>query len=220
MVKNNLYDAVLFDVDGTLVYTLPGYMEGLVGEVLSDLGKKTNGKNISKLVKEFWFKGDREVFLREKFGVDPDLFWSTFREHDPPGRRMEATRAYYDVWVINHIRKMSIKTGIVTGAPREISMMNLGLLKEQEFDVKINAYDEYGVRAKPNPHGIELCLDILGVKPERAMYVGNGDEDIFAARAAGVDGALILRGDYEFPNLNPKITVYSLWELKGLIRSC
>jgi len=41
-------------------------------------------------------------------------------------------------------------------------------------------------RPKPHPDVIETCLARLGVPPGAAVYVGDAESDLAAARAAGV----------------------------------
>jgi phosphoglycolate phosphatase-like HAD superfamily hydrolase len=41
-------------------------------------------------------------------------------------------------------------------------------------------------RPKPHPDVIEACLARLGVAPDAAVYVGDAESDLAAARAAGV----------------------------------
>ena len=51
------------------------------------------------------------------------------------------------------------------------------------FDAVASAHDE--VRPKPAPDIVQLCLRRAGVIPERAIYVGDSQIDLEAARGAG-----------------------------------
>jgi phosphoglycolate phosphatase-like HAD superfamily hydrolase len=51
------------------------------------------------------------------------------------------------------------------------------------FDAVASAYDK--VRPKPAPDIVLLCLERAGVAPERAVYVGDSQIDLDAARGAG-----------------------------------
>ena len=44
-----------------------------------------------------------------------------------------------------------------------------------------------GVAQKPNPDGVLLVLEKLGIKKEKAVYVGDSEVDCITARNAGVD---------------------------------
>ncbi len=46
---------------------------------------------------------------------------------------------------------------------------------------------------KPDPRIFHLALDELGLKPEEAIYIGDSEEDIVGARAAGIEPILIQR---------------------------
>jgi phosphoglycolate phosphatase len=52
------------------------------------------------------------------------------------------------------------------------------------FDAVASAHDR--VKPKPAPDILELCLERAGVRPERAVYVGDSQIDRVAAEAAGV----------------------------------
>lgn len=51
------------------------------------------------------------------------------------------------------------------------------------FDAVASAFDK--VRPKPAPDIVLLCLERAGVAPERAVYVGDSQIDLDAARGAG-----------------------------------
>ena len=52
------------------------------------------------------------------------------------------------------------------------------------FDAVASAFDK--VRPKPAPDIVSLCLKRAGVRPERAVYVGDSQIDVEAASGAGV----------------------------------
>ena len=208
-----VYEAVLFDVDGTLAYTLIEYRYDVVGRTLDECGGKASLGDIDS----FWFEGGRDEIIKKRFELVPEVFWSAFRKYDFLKLRREATRVYDDVNFIDELREKGFKIGAVTGAPSNISSINLDLIGVHRFDMVVNAYSENGVRAKPDPHGLELCLGGLGVGSGEAVYVGNGSEDIGAARNAGVLDVLIDRGEYDFSDPDPTIRITSLYELRELL---
>ena len=46
---------------------------------------------------------------------------------------------------------------------------------------------------KPDPRIFHLALEELGMKPEEAIYIGDAEEDIIGARAAGIEPVLVQR---------------------------
>jgi FMN phosphatase YigB (HAD superfamily) len=59
-------------------------------------------------------------------------------------------------------------------------------------------------------------MELLDVNKEEAIYIGNSDEDIYAAKNAGVHDVLIMRGEYDFSSVGPSTKINSLYELEPL----
>jgi len=74
---------------------------------------------------------------------------------------------------------------------------------------------------KPDPRIFHLALEELGLKPEDAVYLGDAEEDIIGARAAGIQPVLIQRETTAKPpdilkreyTRNDVVTINSLPEL-------
>lgn len=208
------YRAVLFDLDGTLVHTLPEYRYSVVPKTLSEFRVVATNNDIDR----FWFGNlDRDVVIRESFGIEPSLFWKAFRKHDYPKLRQEKSKAYPDTDIIKELRQNGYKIGIVTGAPAHIAFPEIELLGEENFDGIILAHTENGIRPKPHPEGLEACLKLLGVRNNESIYVGNGDEDIESSKAAGILDVLVFRREHNFFKLTLSFRINSLYELRGIL---
>lgn len=89
--------------------------------------------------------------------------------------------------MLQTLRKAGYKIGLVTAAryPHE----DLERLQISEhFDVIIGARDI--TKHKPDPEGILLAVERLGITPDEAVYVGDMMTDIYAAKAAGLKAAI------------------------------
>ncbi len=154
------YKAVVFDLDGTLVHTMPEYRYKIVGQTLKELGTSSSKHYIDR----FWFETRRDDIIKEHFEVDVDLFWKTFRQCDTIDLRKQLTRVYDDVGFVKELKQKGYKVGIVTGAPLHIMSLEVDMIGEEYFDAVVRAQLSSGIKPKPDPHGIEECLSILGVK--------------------------------------------------------
>ncbi len=94
------YEAIIFDLDGTLVYSLPEYRYTVVGKVLKELGKESSSKDIDR----FWFEARRDDIVTNNFGLPIEEFWSTYRRFDTVELRKKLTKPYEDVEVIKKSR--------------------------------------------------------------------------------------------------------------------
>lgn len=207
--------AVMFDLDGTLVSTKPEYRYHIVGSALKELGRTA----VQAHIDTFWFEGNRDEIIRTLFQVDPMLFWKAYRSFDLSNIRCEHTIIFEDIVVLQHIRQEGLRLGIVTNAPRHIAQSEVELIGAHLFDAMIIADPASGIRPKPAPDGIITCLNNLDTSPQCALFIGNSQEDIEAARAAGVKDIYIDRDEYKLQTdlTVPSISIRNLKELLEII---
>ncbi len=211
----NRFRAVLFDLDGTLVHTAPEYKYKIVGLTLQELGIPIPANSH---IDTFWFEHDRNSVIRQLFGTEPEVFWKIYLKYEEMNAELKGrlTSAYDDTIFIQNLRRTGIKTGIVSGAPIKSINMSIELLGKKNFNVVVRSQPSSGIKPKPDPHGILECLKQLSVQPKETVFVGNGPEDVQAAKAAGVYDVLIDRSEYNFPYANPSLKIKSLRELGKL----
>ena len=88
-----------------------------------------------------------------------------------------------DVW-LNQLRAEGVGLGVYSEYPARDKLQAL----ELEFDVVVSSTDPEVDAFKPDPKGIEVALEKLGVSPNRALFVGDRkDRDQLCAEAAGLD---------------------------------
>ncbi len=207
------YEAVIFDLDGTLVHSLPEYRYTVVGATLSELGVKSSEAEIDR----FWFEARRDDIVTDNFGLSLDDFWSTYRKYDTIDLRKKLTKVYDDVDFIQELKRAGYKTGIVTGAPLHIAELEINMLERENYDAIVVAHCLNGFTPKPHPQGLEECISLLETTKDKAIYVGNADEDVMTARNAQVFDVLIDRKEHEFPDISPSLTIYSLYDLRDFL---
>ncbi|MBS3175242.1 HAD family hydrolase [Candidatus Woesearchaeota archaeon] len=209
------YKAILFDLDGTLVHTAPEYRYNLVRLALNEFEKRAENNVIDR----FWFEARRNDIIIQEFGLNPEVFWQTYKKHETANfdLRKKLTKPYEDTLFLNHLQTIGYKLGIVTGAPIYIADLEIAMLDANRFGHIVIAQPLNGVRPKPDPHGLNICMEKLGVKADETIYVGNSDEDIIAAKSAKIFDVLIDRKEHLFNGLRPSLTIESLYELKRLV---
>lgn len=208
------YKAVIFDLDGTLVHTMPEYRYKIVGQTLDELRIKSCKEHID----QFWFGKNRDQIISDYFGLESDIFWEVYGRYDQIDLRKEFSEAYGDVDFIDELKQTGYKVGIVTGVPYPIMNLEVGMLGSHKFDAIVIAQISNGIKPKPDPQGLYVCLNQLNVKANEAIYIGNGAEDVEAAQNAGMFDVLLDRKEYSFPGLNPSLKIDSLYELRELLR--
>jgi HAD superfamily hydrolase (TIGR01549 family) len=189
------YKHIAFDLDGTLVHTLPEYRHKIVPNVVGQLG----GEILSiPSIDRFWFESGRDNIIQNEFKVEPKLFWDLFRKVDTPKRRSEHTFAHDDAEsTLRNLKNQNKIISIITGAPHWIAQMEIAKLNgaPHDFYLSINEsdYDE-----KPNPASFHHVIGILKTKPSETVYIGNSNEDAYYAKNAGVDFIYLKRKEHEF----------------------
>ncbi|XPV76389.1 MAG: HAD family hydrolase [Desulfovibrio sp.] len=86
--------------------------------------------------------------------------------------------------LLQELKKNDIKTAVVTNGENEARDILAYFGLDKWFDTIVTAADVE--KGKPHPMGAQKALDICGVKPENALFVGDGPTDMGAANAAGV----------------------------------
>ena len=99
--------------------------------------------------------------------------------------------------VLTALRGRGLKLGIFTGFDRRThdDLTNLGVLDYFESIVDCTRYEAH----KPDPEGLLLCMQELGVFPDETVYVGDGIGDIAAGLAAGVHTTIGIAHGFTMP---------------------
>ncbi len=214
--------AVLFDLDGTLIHTLPDIhaaANGMLGDL--DLPSMTETQ-----VRALVGKGSRnlaEQSLRQA-GRDPsdadiDHALSRFLHHYD-----QAPIAHGHVFpgvtdVLTTLRAEGRKLAVCTNKQKVTSDTVLKGFGLYEFFDAIVGGDEVEHR-KPDGRHIHHVLDMLGVSASETAMVGDSENDIGAAQDAGVRTVLVSFGICHVPleSLNADVIVDHYDQVLGAIR--
>lgn len=175
-------DAVLFDLDGTLIDTKSLYMEAYRRAVQPFIRKDLTRDEIMahRPTSEIAFL--RAVVGEEDFDACLEAFYRVYEE-------LHADRfdgVYPGVQeVLAALRGEGVALGLVTGKSRRSWEITRSVADSLEpFDVLV--FDDDVRAPKPDPHGLEIAVRTIGVEAGRAAYVGDSVSDMEAARAAGL----------------------------------
>jgi HAD superfamily hydrolase (TIGR01549 family) len=136
----------------------------------------------------------RKAILEEVFrhyGRDPDPLLLEGWENDYWRRVQAMTRVFPEAdEVLRKLRERAYRLALITNAQgqREEGQHRLGNYPELErhFEVVVVA-GEGGIPPKPDATPFRLCLEMLGLAPEEAVYVGDDWRiDIQGAEAVGM----------------------------------
>lgn len=184
---------ILFDLDGTLVDTRAAVVECYTRVFRNKLDSAFPPQDFP--VADLFAMRPAEVFAV----VSPD-------------RVEELHAAYRDTYpqctalvkVFAGIRDMILElvdagrqVSVVTNKGLERTLIDLGVadIPPETFTTIVTAEDT--VERKPHPAPILLGLSRANGKAEDAAYVGDGPQDILAARAAGMPAVAVTYGFYD-----------------------
>jgi putative hydrolase of the HAD superfamily len=92
---------------------------------------------------------------------------------------------------LDTLRAEGFKLGLLSDFPPETKLENMGLAG---FWDTVLCSEESG-RLKPDPAPFLMLADMMKIRPERLLYVGNSvSYDIIGAKAVGMRAALIRQG--------------------------
>ena len=186
------YDAVFFDLDGTLLNTA-GDLTAAVNHVLEGEGiapvKEHQvipvlGKGVLNLLHTFLL----DVFTEEDFKRCYDEFKVFYRDH-----AMIKTYAYEGMRpLMERLKEQGYKTAVVTNKNDDMAKMLVGDFFPGLSDFTLGRTDAMG--GKPDPEMMLYAADQLEVEPERILYVGDSEVDRAFAAAAGTGCVLVSWG--------------------------
>lgn len=182
MIRQSDYDAVLFDLDGTLLDTAPEFVAA-IARLREELGFEPPASAAIRAVVSQgaaamlrvafpdWSESDRALLER---------FLAIYRE-----RIGEATTMFPGVAdVLARLERLGTPWGIVTNKPRWLTdplLEHLRLARRPRVLVCGDTLE----RRKPHPDPVLHACRVLGVEPPRAILVGDDARDVESALAAG-----------------------------------
>jgi phosphoglycolate phosphatase len=216
--------AIAFDLDGTLVDTLPD-LHAAANRMLGDVGRPTVavdtvrgfvGEGIDRLVKRLLtgaVDGEPEAGLYQRART-------LFREHYA-ANLTGASLPYPGVEAaLDRMRGLGLKIACVTNKADAFTrplLEALGLMPRLDLVVSGDTL----ARRKPDPLPLQHCAAVFGTRVERLLMVGDSKTDIAAARAAGCAVFCVpygYRGGMALAELDCDAIVPSVSDVLELIR--
>ena len=185
--------AVIFDLDGTVLDTLPD-LNACMNAALEEYGcpkitlKQTQayvghgGLQFAECALPEEKRGQAEYFYRN---VYCPIHFCCKNEH---------TRTFpQEKECMDALKEAGIKLAVVTNKSQQAAdVLGRTLLKGFGFDVIFGNRD--GIPVKPDPTSTRMVLKELGVSEKDAVFVGDGDTDVQTAHNAGMRSVSVLWG--------------------------
>lgn len=186
------FDCVIFDLDGTLLYTL----EDIKDSANCILERHGFPKRTSQEVKSFVGNGLARSFeLCLPHGAQTENFDALVREFKEYYAKHSdiKTKPYDGVpQMLKQLKTNGVRLAIVTNKANAAAQ---GLHERYFKDcVDITIGEGAGIKRKPDPCGVYAALERLNAEKKRTVYVGDSEVDMETARNSGLECILVSWG--------------------------
>ena len=182
--------AVIFDLDGTLLDTVPDIRASL-NATLKEFGYPEIsyaatcayvGNGAKKLVSRALPDGAENV----------EEVYARFRERYGASKN-EETRVYDGIKeLLAHLKARGVKLAVVTNKPQNATERVIGKFFPDTFDFV--GGDDGSFPCKPDPSLARYASLTMRVAPRDCVFVGDGETDVLTAKNAGMRGIAVLWG--------------------------
>src|SRR5436190_19955844 len=204
--------AVLFDLDGTLLDTVP--------DLVFALNQLRNERGILDLtitaIRRIASLGSR-AFIKKAFDLHDDhpelntlreKFLTLYLKH-----LADTTTLFPEIDnVLLHLEQQNIPWGIVTNKLTKHTTPLLKALRLDQRTACVICGDSLS-KAKPDPLPLLHACELLKQAPQDCLYIGDAETDVHASKAAGLKSLVAMYG-YIGENENPLS-----WQADGYIQS-
>ncbi len=185
-------EAVLFDLDGTLANTAPDLALALMalrppGSPSVDPERVRRATAVGTV-----------ALLREGLGLEPDMadYEATRAAFLAHYQRLIGTATEPNagmIEVLDALEARGLPWGVVTNKPEHLAARVLAALGLNGRARCLVGGDTLA-RRKPYPDPLLHACRLMGIAPDRCIYVGDDEGDIEAAHAAGMPGLAVAFG--------------------------
>ncbi|BCR35165.1 HAD-IA family hydrolase [Mariniplasma anaerobium] len=207
---------ILFDLDGTLIQTPTIILEAFKQTF------ETHLKEVELSEKELSnFLGQTLWQTFEFYTDDKDLVNEMIDHYRNVSNMMieEGLKAYPNAKkTILYLKNQGCKIGVVTSKLKDVATYHLKLTNLFEDVDLIVGYDDVK-NHKPNPDPLLKAIELLNVKKEDTLYVGDHENDIKAAKKAGIESCAVTYSSrlHEMLLEQPEYVIDNLDNLRDII---
>ena len=212
------YEAVLYDMDGTVLNTLTD-LASAVNYTLRSFGQP----EVSRQKVRASLGSGAALLLRRCLPeeVSQERLEEILRVYKPYyAANCNIKTQPYDgiVSLMERLKERGIKQAIVSnkpdGAVKELAGVFFpGLIEEAVGESET-------VKRKPDPAAVLAAAKLLGAVPEKCVYIGDSEEDVLTAKNAGMDGISVtwgFRDEAQLINAGARQLAHSVEELEKIL---
>lgn len=205
---------ILFDLDGTLLYT-----NDLVVESFQYTFKKVLNMEINRQEVIKYFGEPLETTFARFAPEKINILLKTYRQHNHK-KHDKLTKIFPGVKeTLKNLKTNGYKLAVVTSKKNDIARHGLDFFDILPyFDAMIGADDTN--KHKPQPEPVLKALEKLNLTPKEAIMIGDSPYDILCAKNAGVYTAVVKYTEHpwnKLMELKPNYILENLKEVKKIL---
>ncbi len=174
------YEAVIFDLDGTLADTFPTVLR-IFNQVMHN--RTGRAWTFEELLP--YFGPPENVIFQRLFPAAEDhqpIIEEYYRLSRADGDQIKPFAGIHEL--VAKLRQSGVKLGVYSGASTEAARIRVGHAGLLDYFDDVIGGDQVA-QYKPHPEGLQKLMQRFGVTPEQTVYVGDMTVDIQAGRDAG-----------------------------------
>lgn len=191
-ISKTRFDAVVFDLDGTLANTFPTVLRIFNRLMLDRTGREW------KLAELAPYFGTPETVMIERIFSDHHnldnheaVIADFYRLCHEDGHEIQPFDGMRDL--VHGLRQAGVKLGVYSGANTESARIRIGHAGLLEYFDEIIGGDAVS-NYKPHPEGLVKLIEQFDVDPGRTVYIGDMVADVEAGRGAGATTVAVTWG--------------------------
>lgn len=212
---------VLFDMDGTLIDSFDSIVSAFK-EAFTYLNNSPkcsavvllNDDEIRRLI------GTPHNVTMKRFCTDEEALDNAVKIFRSAREKMYVKPFDGAVEILEYIRKNSMKSALITTTGGTITYK---IMRDNKLENLIDAFvtkDDVS-KLKPDPEPILKAMEILNLKKDECIMVGDHPNDILASKNAGVKSAAVKNAysEEELRKYNPDYIIENLKYMKNLLEN-
>lgn len=198
------YKLILFDLDGTLLNTIPDLSNSLNYALKNNGQKEKTQEEVKSLIgngiRNLCESATSDDSKKEKVFSDFKKYYET--------HLCDESRVYPNVFRLLQELKKEYMLGILSNKKNSYVNVIADYYFKDIFDITLGELGN--LKRKPDKEMLEYILDKYNLKREDILYVGDSDIDILFSLNSNIDYVIVnygYRSEEDLKKLNPKIMI-------------
>jgi len=208
---------IIFDWDGVLADTIEVVHNG-IKQLCLEFGKTYPHKTPMDL--RLNYKEPYPLMFKD-FGFDWDKDWKKIAESYKEYYKNVKIQLFPGAKELLNKLSKKHKLALASSSRSEAVIPQLERIGIKDYFSTIQLFDHPGIKPKPDPHILNLCLEELKIPKTQAIYIGDQGTDILTAKNAGIKSLAVTFGygfRHQLEKEDPDFIACNINEISAILR--